>query len=237
MIPKVIHYCWFGHKPMSIAEKQCIQSWIKFFPDFDIKEWNESNFDINQFDYTREAYKAKKFAFVSDVARLYALIKEGGIYFDTDITVLQNFPKTLFSHNAFAGFEMNQYVGTAVLASCPNHFFFKKILESYCKQHFDLFFKYDTTTNVQRITAMLKNNGLICNNTLQHIADITIYPQSYFCNKNYETGEFYISKDSLTVHNFSNSWSTPSFVGRLWKTLHLPNTNLCQKFADFIHKF
>ena len=87
MIPKIIHYCWFGGNPLPVSAKKCIASWRKFLPDYEIKEWNESNFDVNSIPYTAEAYKAKKYAFVSDYARFYILYKYGGLYFDTDVEV------------------------------------------------------------------------------------------------------------------------------------------------------
>lgn len=213
-----------------------MESWQKFFPNFTIKEWNETNFNVNSFTYTKEAYASGKYAFVSDVARLHALITEGGIYFDTDVTVLKEFPKDLFDFDAFAGFEMEKYVGTAVLASKPFHAFFSEILDDYRNRHFDLILKKDTTSNVETITKRLVSKGLIQNNLTQNIANIQIYPQSYFCNKNYETKEYYTSDESLAIHDFSGSWCSPSFVGKVWALLHLPQTNICGKIAPFLKK-
>jgi len=90
MIPKVIHYCWFGGNPLPKSAQKCIASWKKYLPDYEIKEWNESNFDVNIIPYTAEAYKAKKYAFVSDYARFWILYKYGGLYFDTDVEVIKN---------------------------------------------------------------------------------------------------------------------------------------------------
>ena len=105
MIPKIIHYCWFGRKPKPQKVLEYIETWKKFFPDFEMKEWNEDNFDVNMMPYTKEAYYAKKYAFVSDVARLYALVHEGGIYFDTDIRVVKRFSDELLNSHGFLGFE------------------------------------------------------------------------------------------------------------------------------------
>ena len=88
MIPKIVHYCWFGGKPLPEDAKKCIASWRKYLPDYEIKEWNESNFDVNSNRYVREAYESRKFAFVTDYVRLYALVMEGGIYMDTDVEVI-----------------------------------------------------------------------------------------------------------------------------------------------------
>ena len=101
MIPKIIHYCWFGGKPKPQKVIEYIETWKKFCPDYEIKEWNEDNFDVNMMPYTREAYKMKRFAFVSDVCRMYALAKFGGIYFDTDIEVKRSFDKLLSLHSFF----------------------------------------------------------------------------------------------------------------------------------------
>ena len=215
---------------------QCIESWKKYFPDFVIKEWNEKSFDVNALVYTKEAYAAGKYAFVSDVARLHALVNEGGIYFDTDVTVLKRFPQELFDYSAFAGFEMDKFIGTAVLASEPSHIFFKEMLNDYKNRHFNLFLKNDTTSNVTKITNALVSLGLIQNNTKQSIANILVLPQSAFCNKNYETQEYYTSGESLAIHDFSGSWSKSSSIGRIWKLLHLPQTNICNKIAKILRK-
>ena len=104
MIPKIIHYCWFGGKPLPELAQKCIASWKKYCPDYEIKEWNESNFNLNSCDYVREAYEAKKWAFITDYVRLYAMVTEGGIYMDTDVEVIKPLDPFL-KHKAFSGFE------------------------------------------------------------------------------------------------------------------------------------
>lgn len=236
MIPQTIHYCWFGNNPKdSIIEKN-IESWKMYFPNAQIKEWNEQNFNIDFNSYTREAYKAKKYAFVSDVARLYALVTEGGIYFDTDVTVLQSFPPELFEAKAFVGFETDDTIGTGILACQKAHSFFKYFLESYNKRHFDLFLKKDTTSNVEEITRLLKKNGLVLNNQRQNISEIEIFPKEIFCNKNYKTNESFISTQSLTIHDFHGSWTERNLIGFIWQKLHLPRTDLFRKISSIIRK-
>ena len=110
MIPKVIHYCWFGGKPLPKSAKKCIASWKKFMPDYEVKEWNESNFDIDLIPYTREAYNDNKYAFVSDVARFWLLYHEGGMYFDTDVEVITPMDGFI-SQGAFLGWEKPSAVG------------------------------------------------------------------------------------------------------------------------------
>lgn len=104
MIPKVIHYCWFGGNPLPDSAKKCISSWRKYLPDYEIKEWNERNFDVKSIPYTREAYRLKKFAFVSDYARMWILYHYGGIYFDTDVEVIKPF-NDIIQRGNFMGFE------------------------------------------------------------------------------------------------------------------------------------
>ena len=136
-IPKIIHYCWFGGKELPESAKKCIDSWKRFFPDYKIKEWNESNFDINYCDYTKEAYEAKKWAFVSDVARFKILYENGGFYFDTDVEVIKSFDD-IISNGAFMGFEndkkclVNPGLGLGVEAGNQ---FYKEMLDLYglCK--------------------------------------------------------------------------------------------------------
>ena len=130
MIPKVIHYCWFGNttKPQSVID--LINSWREILPDYTIIEWNESNFDINKLKYTQEAYQLKKFAFVSDVCRLHCLIEEGGIYLDTDIEVLKNFDPFL-KYNSFLGEERENFIGTGVIGSKADQDWMIKFYDLY----------------------------------------------------------------------------------------------------------
>ena len=113
MIPKVVHYCWFGRGEMPELAKKCIASWKTFLPDYQIKEWNEDNFDINCNQYVKEAYESRKFAFVTDYVRLYAIYTEGGVYMDTDVEVLKTLDPFLH-HHAFSGFETDGNVPTGM---------------------------------------------------------------------------------------------------------------------------
>lgn len=111
MIPKIIHYCWFGGKPLPDEVKYYISTWQKYCPDYEIKEWNESNFDVNQNQYCREAYETKKWAFVSDYARLKILYEYGGIYMDTDVEVCKPLDH-LASYGFWSGFESESQIQT-----------------------------------------------------------------------------------------------------------------------------
>ena len=130
MIPKVIHYCWFGRGKMPEMALKCIESWKKYLPEYKIKEWNEDNFDLDMYPYVREAYDNRKFAFVTDVVRLYALYNEGGIYMDTDVEVLKSLDPFLH-HNAFSGFEDDKNIPTGIMASEKGGRWAKENLDYY----------------------------------------------------------------------------------------------------------
>lgn len=210
MIPKIIHYCWFGRKPKPQKVLEYIETWKNFFPDFEIKEWNEDNFDVNMIPYTKEAYFAKKYAFVSDVARLYALIKDGGIYFDTDIRVLKRFSDDLLNSDGFLGFEHEQYVTTGVIASNPNNALLKEIFSNYFVRKFFLGLKYDETTNVSFITDFFKSKGLVCDNKMKLFRGFVFLPQVYLCANDWRTKSLYNNEETYTIHDFSYTWGNSS---------------------------
>ena len=206
MIPKIIHYCWFGGKPKPQKVLEYIETWKKFLPDFQIKEWNESNFDVNMMPYTREAYYAKKYAFVSDVARLYALVHEGGIYFDTDIRVVKRFSDELLESHGFLGFEHDVYITTGVMACEPFNNILVKFLKKYTTRHFFRGLKYDTITNVMFLTSFLKSRGLKCNNKYQMFEGLIILPQVYLCANDFLRKKVFATEDTYVIHEFSYSW-------------------------------
>lgn len=211
MIPKVIHYCWFGRGELPDLTKKCIESWKKYCPDFEIKEWNEDNFDLDKYPYVREAYDKRKFAFVTDVVRLYALYHEGGIYMDTDVEVLKPLDRFL-SHHAFSGFEDEKFVPTGIMASEKGGKWAKDNLEYYCGKHFlKEDGSMDLTTNVVTITNYMLPLGLKQDNTYQDFPGlITFYPKDYFCPKSYIDGQIYLTDNTYTIHHFAASWITKS---------------------------
>ena len=134
-IPKVIHYCWFGKGKMPVLADKCIKSWKKYCPDYEIIEWNEENFDINCCDYVREAYENRKFAFVTDYVRLYAMYTYGGIYMDTDVELLKPLDSFL-QDAAFIGFENKESIATAIIGCNKENKFFKAFIQlSDCEFH------------------------------------------------------------------------------------------------------
>lgn len=209
MIPKIIHYCWFGKNKIPEATLKYIDSWKKYCPDYTIKEWNEENFDITSCRYVKEAYKAKKWAFVTDYVRLYALYEEGGIYMDTDVEVIKPLNKFL-DLQAFTGFETETSVPTGIMASEKGLPLFKELLTDYNNRHFvDENGCIDLTTNVVMITKTLKKYGLELNNQIQTVQGLTLYPKIVFCPKSYETGKVLLSDETYTIHHFAGSWLTP----------------------------
>lgn len=206
LIPKIIHYCWFGGNPLSELAQSCIASWKKFCPDYKIQRWDETNFPISNWIYAQEAFEAKKWAFVSDVARLWVLVKYGGIYMDTDVEVIRPLDKLLF-YDAVSGFETKEDVPTGLIACKKNHPFLQELLAEYEYIHFYTPNKgFDLTTNVKRITNTCVKYGLKRNNTLQTVERFTLLPKDYLCPKDYMSGRLDITINTLTIHHFSASW-------------------------------
>lgn len=208
MIPKIIHYCWFGGKPLPDEVKRYIASWRKHCPDYEIKEWNERNFDCNANQYVKEAYEAKKWAFVTDYVRLYALYHEGGIYMDTDVELLKNLDPYL-GHAAFSGFENDTFIPTAIMGSVKHGVWMEYLLSYYDNRHFiNPDGSFDQTTNVLTITSMTQEKYQIrLDNTYQEIEGVAaLYPKEYFCPKSYETGEIMRTDNTVCIHHFRASW-------------------------------
>ena len=206
MIPKTIHYCWFGGKEKPKLAKKCIASWKKYCPDYEIIEWNETNFDVSSNVYVKEAYDAKKYAFVTDYVRLYVMHKYGGIYMDTDVEVIRSLDKFLI-HNAFSGFESDENIPTGIMASEKGFPLFEILLSYYDDRHFlNPDGTLDMTTNVKIITAILLERGFVPNGCYQVIDGFALYPQDYFCPYNDLTGELHRTKNTVTIHWFNKSW-------------------------------
>lgn len=212
MIPKVIHYCWFGRglKPSSVIDY--IETWKRFLPDYELKEWNEDNFDIHSNDYVKEAYEARKFAFVTDYVRLFALYTEGGIYMDTDVEVIGRYDAFLH-HHAFSGFETDGNVPTGMMAAEKDSTWAKDLLNGYKNRHFiNSDGTFDMTTNTTVITRYMLSKGLVLNNTYQDFDGLcTMYPSDYFCPKDHRTGIIHPTKNTVCIHHFAGSWRNKTF--------------------------
>jgi hypothetical protein len=206
MIPKTVHYCWFGKGKMPEMATRCIASWIKYLPDYELRLWNEDNFDINSVQYVQEAYEARKFAFVTDYVRLYAIYHYGGVYMDTDVEVLKSLDD-LLHYPAFSGFESIKDIPTGIMASEQLGTWAKEQLSYYQDRHFLLADGgFDLTTNVQIISQSMAENGFKLNNTLQNYHNkIVIFPKDYFCPKNRD-GSLSLTANSYCIHHFEGSW-------------------------------
>lgn len=206
MIDKTIHYCWFGRGKKPIDVNRCIETWKEKCPDYNIVEWNEDNFDVTMNEYVQQAYDAKKWAFVTDFVRLYVLFKYGGIYLDTDVEVVKCLDDFL-GNKAFSGFQTKREIPTGIMACEQGFPLFKEFLENYDNKRFiKENGEYDTTTNVDFITAICRKHGLVLNNQLQDLDGFVLYPMDYFCAKSHVSGMIRKTENTYTIHHFSGSW-------------------------------
>ncbi|MDO4912893.1 MAG: glycosyltransferase [Lactobacillus sp.] len=198
MIPKIIHFIWVGDEPKSKIIEDCIKTWHQKLPDYEIKEWNESNFDMNENHYIQQAYQAKKWAFVSDYIRCKVLYEMGGVYLDTDVRVLDKLDD-LLNDKGFIGFENEQYLSAAIIGAEKHSPFMQEMIDYYQ----DLDFTFDEKNpyqgvNTFSVTEHLERYGLVKNNQEQTLENgFHIYPDGVLCNP---------SKDSKTIHLFTGTW-------------------------------
>ncbi len=223
MIPRIINYCWFGNKPLPESALNCIDSWKKYCPDYEIKEWNERNFDINECAYIREAAQKKKWAFVSDYARFKILYEYGGLYFDTDVELLKPI-EDIVKKGPFFGCEpmikgiyskeieeldLQELINPGLgMGAEPGMDVYKDVIDYYNKQHFIMpDGSINTETIVTRVTKVLKDAGFNGGKEdINKFAGIYIYPSDYFCPKNYITGEMCITDNTRSIHHYTASW-------------------------------
>lgn len=276
MIPKIIHYCWFGGNPLPESAVKCINSWKKFFPDYEIWAWVETNltpnpsptgegslqqkyladevmeFDVNVIPYTREAYEARKFAFVSDYARFDILYQYGGIYFDTDVEVIKSMDE-IVERGPFMGIEVdspNPSIAPLVapglgLGATIRMPFYKSVLDYYEHLHFlTEEGKPNNITVVKHTTNVLTANGMKNENTLQEVCGVWIYPKEYFNPLNDNTGKLDITENTRSIHWYTKTWLDKRNPVRDWivKRIHryfginslvwLKNINI-----DFVKRF
>lgn len=210
MIPKKIHYCWFGGQPLTDDAKSMIATWRRYCPDYEIIEWNESNFNVNENDYVREAYEAKKWAFVTDYVRLKALYEQGGFYMDTDVEIVKSLDP-LRVYDAVSGYESQTSISTGTMGACRDNEWIGMLLQDYSTRHFILSDgTYDMTTNVVVITRLtveyynLKLDGM--RKTFGE--NMILLPFDYLCAKSYLTGEVMRTNNTYTIHHFKGSWLT-----------------------------
>lgn len=229
-IPKIIHYVWVGGNPKPKDIQKCMNSWKKHLDGYEIKEWNETNFDINSHPFCKAAYEAKKWAYVSDYIRAYAIYNEGGIYLDTDVILLRNFDPYL-KHDAFVGFENDTHPFTAVFGAQKKHPLLKKILDYYDKlDSFNFDFKSNNTISVSNI--LINDYNCKLGNKYQELKDgITVYPDYIFCNP---------SKDSVSIHVFTGTWleDKKSLKYKIMKSikLNINSPKKAEKYRKYISR-
>lgn len=236
MIPRIIHYCWFGRGQMPAKYRHCMESWKKVLPDWTFVEWNEDNFDISAWPYAREAYDIKKYAFVSDIARLYALYHEGGVYLDVDVELLKPLDPFLH-HTAFGGYEGGKDITTGLIGAEKGSAWVKELLSLYEGKHFVLpDGRWDMTTNVRRISDyMAAAYGFKQDDSFQVIDGlVTIYPSSFFSPLNPSTLEVKRSPETVAIHYYTGSWEprTPVLLFRkfVMRTLGVDAYNWIRAF-------
>lgn len=239
MIPKTIHYCWFGGNPKPKSVLKCIASWKKYCPDYQIIEWNETNIDLSMNRYTQQAYEAKSWGFVPDYLRLWIVYTYGGIYLDTDVQIIKSFDG-LLGHTAFAGFEAGDCdaglfvaLGLGFGAEAGNPMLAKH-LSVYEKLSFiNPDGSYNKLPSPHYTTDLLCEYGLDKHsNEIQDLHEIVIYPTEYFCPKSLESGLTNLTKNTYSIHQFDASWFDEEQQKRkkkIWAArkydhmIHLPN--------------
>ena len=230
MIPKIIHYCWFGGKPLPELAQKCISSWKKYCPDYEIKEWNESNFDLNSCDYVREAYEAKKWAFITDYVRLYAMVTEGGIYMDSDMLLKKRFDEFIPEHG-FATF--NECWGTVLLQAAfligeQGNSFCEEVFSYYKQRHFLLpDGSFDMLISPKIMVMVAEKRGYKREDIEQHLGeDVVIYPGCYVspCKK-------IQYPEAFACHQVYGSWRKHRFGRKVER--FLKHAYLVIRFALF----
>lgn len=216
MIPKIIHYCWFGKNPLPPLAIKCIESWKKYLPDYEIKEWNEDNFNVNIIPYTAEAYQAKKYAFVSDYARFWILYNYGGIYFDTDVELIKPI-YDIINKGPFWGCEGSSCnintIGIAPglgIGSYKKHPVYKSILDYYKTLHFVKENNSEYITIVDYTTKIFTELGWKKKNSIQQVNDMYIYPVDYFSPMDIITKKLIITNNTRSIHWYNASWKEKS---------------------------
>ncbi len=243
-IPKIIHYCWFGGKPLNDLAQKCIASWQKYLPDYEIKRWDESNFNINDCQYVKEAYEQGKWAFVSDYVRIWVLYHEGGVYFDTDVEVIKDIREIIqhgpylgverfvnnLGHDGRAGLGVAAGLGMAVNVGDK---IIGELLESYQSTSFaDEYGDLDNNTIVIKLSRILQKNGLENRTDIQKVGNFFIYPPDYFNPLNDATGKLKITSNTYSIHWYSGSWLDDDHI------INKKNRyKYCGKYGNFIGGF
>lgn len=242
-VPKKIHYCWFGEKEKPVEVLDCIESWKKYAPEYEVYEWNEDNFprDI-MIPYAQEALDAKKFAFVTDYVRLYVLYKYGGIYLDTDIEMIKSFPNNILEHD-FLGLESESTICTAVIGCKPKSKWVEKLLKYYSQRNFLINGYMDTMPNSEYIFNFideeLKKLEIEDGDSKQISDELIVYGRDFFSPKDFVTGRINCTSQTITIHHYKGTWKSDRelVIGKCSTLLkRVVGKNMHQKIKSVLKK-
>lgn len=236
MIPKIIHYCWFGEQPLSDEAVKCIESWKKFCPDYEIIQWNEKNYNIKKNEYVSSAYQSKKWAFLTDYVRLDVVYEYGGIYLDTDVELIKSLD-SLLEYQAYMGMEQPGRVATGLgFGAVKGHDF---ILEN--KKAYETRDVLENNGSIKQITCvtittdLLKKDGLCDSNIIQNIRQVTIFPVEYFCPLVMGTNKLRITSSTYSIHHYASSWKSGNRIVKRIKYRLIPLKQFIRK--HILHNF
>ncbi|MDO4497947.1 MAG: glycosyltransferase [Bacteroidales bacterium] len=246
-IPKVIHYCWFGGNPLPDKAKKCIESWRKYLPGYEIKEWNESNFDVHCCPFVHEAYMLKKWAFVSDYARFWIMYHHGGLYFDTDVELLRDF-EPIVSAGPFMGCEPEwDVLGLRIaaglgLGAYPKMKVYYDFLNIYEQMHLiqpSGTLKLPTVVDI--VTEYFLKKGARQSSEVIRCEEILVYPPEYFCPMNYGSRQVNITSNTYSIHLYEGSWLKrhwlETFEEPFWKLFHHVNHQVLWRLRNMLYRW
>ncbi|MGX8851828.1 glycosyltransferase family 32 protein [Amedibacillus sp. YH-ame10] len=236
MIPKTIHYCWFGGKPLPKEVESCIKSWKKYCPDYKIIQWNEENFDIRSHPFIENAYKNKYWAFVSDYVRLRVIYENGGIYLDTDVEIIKNLDP-LLRNKCYFGVEQGcEMVASGLgFGAEKGHPAILEMIKIYDEYIFDVERVMEISCPVLN-TEALKKYGVVYNNELVVCNNVTIYPPLYFDPYSPETLDNLLCDETYSIHHYSASWTSWKLKRKICRFIGNTNTLKIKKIIYFIHR-
>lgn len=208
MIPKIIHLCWLSGDPYPPLIKGCIDSWKKHLPDYEIKIWSKSTFDIESVRWVKEAFQKRKYAFAADYIRFYALYNYGGIYLDADVEVLKSF-NPLLDSDCFVGEEAGGDVEAAVMGARKGLDWVKECMDYYNDRPFIL---ENGAMDMRPVPLLI--------NTMVRKYGLSLYPYNYFSPKDYNVGKIDVNDETYCIHHFDGKWVKPGFIPSMKKTIH-----------------
>lgn len=222
MIPKIIHYCWFGRGEKPKLAQKCIKSWHKYCPDYQFIEWNEDNFPIDQYPYAKFCFEQKKYAFLSDFVRLVVVYENGGIYFDTDVELIRS-PETLLNNSAYFGFETDEFVATGLgFGAAAGNILVKEMIDDYIYSFQNCNGDYQFIPCPKVNTKIFLKHGLKQNGELQKVSEALILPIDYLNPYDDPTGRLNKTANTISIHWYAKSWMSKGTIlrSKLTKPLH-----------------